>query len=281
MGHRRLRRLGADLLAGVAVSRSRIDLDYTNTGDGDYESDLTSVHPYLGWTAGRLDLWATAGYGVWAPTCWPGWRCPGAGSIWTTPTPATAIMSRDLTSVHPYLKLDRRAAGFVGHRRLRRLGAGMRYANPVTGLTLEGKVRTLAGREYYEEWGIQSLISLDADADGQGLSMSLKPGYGDTASEVQRIWGQGVLDYADKDADRTYGMRLDTRIGYGFGFTLRDRHGVLTPYGELTLGATDSYRMGLNWKAGSRFDLTLLGERREHSIDPAEHTLLLKGEVRF
>ena len=96
-------RLGADLLAGVAVSRSRIDLDYTNTGDGDYESDLTSVHPYLGWTAGRLDLWATAGYGVWAPTCWPGWRCPGAGSIWTTPTPATAIMSRTSPASIPTL----------------------------------------------------------------------------------------------------------------------------------------------------------------------------------
>ncbi|WP_423906984.1 hypothetical protein [Candidatus Spongiihabitans sp.] len=231
------------------MSRSQIDLDYTNTGDGDYESDLTSVHPYLGWTAGRLDLWATVGY--------------GEGDL-----EITDDVQRRLTS-------DSETGRDLN------LGAGVRCANPVTGLTLEGKVRTLVGRADYEEWGIQGLISLDAGADGQGLSMSLKPGYGDTASEVQRIWGQGVLDYADKDADRTYGMRLDTRIGYGFGFTLRDRHGVLMPYGELTLGATDSYRMGLNWKAGSRFDLTLLGERREHSSDPAEHAILLKGEVRF
>ena len=39
--------------------------------------------------------------------------------------------------------------------------------------------------------------------------------------------------------------------------------------------------MGLNWKAGTRFDLTLLGERREPTTDPAEHALLLKGEMRF
>ncbi len=58
-------RLRDDLLAGVAVSWSEADLDYADDGSGDYEVGLTSVHPYVGWTAlgGRLDLWATAGYG--------------------------------------------------------------------------------------------------------------------------------------------------------------------------------------------------------------------------
>ena len=76
-------------------------------------------------------------------------------------------------------------------------------------------------------------------------------------------------------------MKLDARVGYGFGFTLNEHHGILTPYSELTYGTTDSYRMGLNWAAGERFDLTLLGERREPTTNPAEHAVLLKGEVRF
>ncbi len=61
-------RLRDDLLAGVAVSWSEADLDYLDSADdgsGDYEVGLTSVHPYVGWTAlgGRLDVWATVGYG--------------------------------------------------------------------------------------------------------------------------------------------------------------------------------------------------------------------------
>ena len=90
-------------------------------------------------------------------------------------------------------------------------------------------------------------------------------------------------DATDTTTDSTddYAMKLDARVGYGFGFTLNEHHGVLTPYSELTYGTTDSYRMGLNWAAGTRFDLTLLGERREPTTDPAEHAVLLKGEVRF
>ena len=58
-----------DFLAGLALSRSKGVFDYTDgTGpapvSGGYESRMTSVHPYLGWTSPQgLDLWATLGYG--------------------------------------------------------------------------------------------------------------------------------------------------------------------------------------------------------------------------
>ena len=53
-------------ILGVAVSKSQARLDYTDSSlgaSGDYDLDMTSVHPYLGWVAGGLDFWATAGYG--------------------------------------------------------------------------------------------------------------------------------------------------------------------------------------------------------------------------
>ena len=53
-------------ILGVAVSKSQARLDYTDSSlgaRGDYDLDMTSVHPYLGWVAGGLDFWATAGYG--------------------------------------------------------------------------------------------------------------------------------------------------------------------------------------------------------------------------
>ena len=58
------------LLAGVMLAWSEADLEYTNNTTaaataGDYELDMTSLHPYVGWRAldGRLDLWTTVGYG--------------------------------------------------------------------------------------------------------------------------------------------------------------------------------------------------------------------------
>ena len=53
-------------ILGVSVSKSQVELNYTNPGPaagGNYDLDMTSVHPYLGWTAGGLDFWATLGYG--------------------------------------------------------------------------------------------------------------------------------------------------------------------------------------------------------------------------
>lgn len=61
-----------NLLAGLMVSRSKSEIDYTafdNTGSwresGDYDARITSVNPYINWSApdGKLELWAMAGYG--------------------------------------------------------------------------------------------------------------------------------------------------------------------------------------------------------------------------
>ena len=58
-----------DLLAGLALSRSIGAFDYTDAtsptpASGEYQSRMTSVHPYLGWSSPQgLGLWATLGYG--------------------------------------------------------------------------------------------------------------------------------------------------------------------------------------------------------------------------
>ena len=160
------------------------------------------------------------------------------------------------------------------------VGGALRYRNPATGLTADGRIRALMGQGgSYEEWGISGTVRVAPGTDGQGLSFSVSPGYGDSGSGIQELWRHGLT--ADEATTDDYAMKLDARVGYGYGFTLNQHHGVLTPYSEMTRGTTDSYRMGLNWAAGTRFDLTLLGERRVSSTDPAEHAVLLKGEVRF
>ncbi len=324
-------RLRDDLLVGLAVSWSRVDLDYSDPGrSGDYELDLTSFHPYVGWSAlsGKLDLWATVGYG-WGDLEIADDEAQQASSDVEMRTVAVGGLGRLLKVGATTLRLkgdalltemevegsDEMAALTVDARRVRmilegsrthtladgaqlepslevgvrhdggdgetgfgaELGGGVRYSNPVMGLTLEGRARTLVGRDSYGEWGVNGLIRLER-GNGRGLSFNLSPGYGKTGSGTQRLWQQGLHDKID--GERDYGARMDLRLGYGlpaFG-----GRGLLTPYSEVTFGdSARNYRLGMEWELGALFELNLTGERHESSDGAADHAIMLKGEVRF
>ena len=329
-------RLRNNLLVGVAVSMLETDVDYEDDtgilGQGDYELDLTSAHPYIGWRADELDLWATVGYGTGDLEITGQGETPqsgdvnlqtigggGSGMLWQDGTTTLRLKGEvsqtqlEVKGSDDFAKQEIDATGIriaVEATRPRTLdgggifepsvevaarydggdgetgggaevGGALRYRNPATGLTADGRIRALMGQGgSYEEWGISGTVRVAPGTDGQGLSFSVSPGYGDSGSGIQELWRHG-LTADDAATTDDYAMKLDARVGYGFGFILNEHHGILTPYSELTYGTTDSYRMGLNWAAGTRFDLTLLGERREPSTDPAEHAVLLKGEVRF
>ena len=158
------------------------------------------------------------------------------------------------------------------------LGAGFRYTDPIAGLTLEGRARTLVGRDNYEEWGVSGLILLEQGKNGRGLSFSLSPGYGSTGSGTQKLWQEGLRDEISDDRD--VGARLDARLGYGL--TAPGGRGLLTPYSEMTLsGSSSSYRLGMRWELDALFDLNLTGERRESNSSAADHAIMLKGDILF
>ena len=149
------------------------------------------------------------------------------------------------------------------------LNAGLRYHTQR--LTLEGNIHTLLGREDYDEWGISGTVILQAGQDGQGLSLSLSPGYGEDGG--QPLWDNGLPE--DSLTKPDYGMRLNTRIGYGISAP-HGWDGMLTPYSEMTLGTTNSYRFGIGWET-NHYGLDLVGEHRQGG----ENAALVKGEVRF
>ncbi len=156
------------------------------------------------------------------------------------------------------------------------LGAGFRYTDPTVGLTLEGRARTLVGRDNYEEWGVSGLILLEQGRNGRGLSFSLSPGYGSTDSGTQKVWQEGLRDEISRD----YGVRLDTSLGYGL--TAPGGRGLLTPYSEMTFGGSSrSYRLGMRWELDALFDLNLTGERSESNSNTTDHAIMLKGDIRF
>ena len=176
------------------------------------------------------------------------------------------------------------------------LALGLRHVN-AGGLSVEGKLRGLLGHTGdVNEWGISGTIKQSTGADGQGFSFALSPGYGDDASDIQRLWEHGLRDAngnASSGADpdytartRAYSARLDARVGYGMnGFTapswLGSGSGLLTPYSALTLSDSGNrYRLGVQWKLGDRFDFDLVGER-EDATNADDNKILLKGELRF
>ena len=323
----------ADLLIGLAASWNEVDLNYHNSDlVGEYQLDLISLHPYANWEAlaGRLNLWATAGYGqgdieitddgqgrassdVVTRTLAAGGdyqlqshgattfrlkgsalltelEVEGGDGIAAMEVEASLLrvvlegshkqMLSDGAYIEPSFEAGARYDGGDGATGVGvELGVGLRYTNPVIGLTVDGKARTLVGRDDYEEWGVSGRILLEPGSNGRGFSFSLKPVYGSTDSGTQALWREGLRDYQDGTA-RDHRMRMEMRLGYGL--TAPDGYGLLTPYAEMTSGdSTRRYRLGMSWEMDPLFDLNLFGECCESSSGVTSRSILLRGRVRF
>ncbi len=327
-------RLRDDLLAGVAVSWSEADLDYTGSGNGDYEVGLTSVHPYVGWTAmgGRLDLWATVGYGwgeleitdddldprqatsdVTMQTIGAGGSAQvlesrvatlrvkgealqtsmdveGSGSIAAVVLEARRLrLGLEASRTHqlagggqlmPTLEVGMRHDAGDGRTGTgAELGGGLRYTSAANWLTVESHGRVLVGHSGdYQDWGIGGAVRLAAGQDGHGLSFSLQPAWGATASRVSQVWAQGAAAPASA-VSRPRDGRVDMNLGYGLGW----EEMLVTPYSQVTLtnGPVRAYRLGSRMRLDDRLLLNLEGTRQETAAQPVDHGVLLKIELNF
>ena len=162
-------------------------------------------------------------------------------------------------------------------------GASMRYFNPESGLTVEGRAHTLLNHsDEYDEWGVSGLIRLDPGASGLGLALSIRPVIGPTAAGARHLWESGVAGALE--SARPVREHLNTRIAYGrVADGWHGLQGVLTPYADLSLDGEGSRRLGL----GAGFDLgTALTMRLEgvhHRPVPGEtsHSLMLQGTLNW
>jgi len=58
--------------------------------------------------------------------------------------------------------------------------------------------------------------------------------------------------------------------------------GILTQYSSMSLGSSKGdYRLGVRWSTGHRFGLDLSARRADAADKPADHNLMLEGQVRF
>ena len=160
-------------------------------------------------------------------------------------------------------------------------GGALRYADAESGLTVEGRVRTLLNHSGdYEETGVSGLVRIDPGASGQGLALSVEPAWGQTASGVHQLWENGVAAGASP-ADQAR-ARLNTEVGYGLGAAYG--LGLVTPYTGLGLSGDGarSWRMGARWQLAPAASLSVEGTLHEAANDngPA-HGLMLRGALRW
>ena len=129
-------------------------------------------------------------------------------------------------------------------------GAGLRFSDPATGVTFEGRARALLGHNgNYDEWGFSGLVRIDPGADGVGLAVSIEPQWGQTASGVQRMWEADAIGMT-LSGDRSP-LHMNAQVAYGMIALLGGRQGVLTPYTNVSLSGEGSRRLSM----GGRFNV--------------------------
>ena len=333
-------RLGADLLAGMAVTWARGAVDYTASGlTGEFATTVTSVNPYVGWQApSGMNLWATAGYGwgeveiddpaedaqasdltqqmvaagVSGPlassdqlieggttslrlkgeTAFTWADVEGAGTLQGVKLNASrqrlmveGVHDRTLASgatLTPSVEVGMRYDGGDGETgQSLEVGGGLRYADPGTGLTVEGGARTVPvhGGDY-REWGVSGLVRLDPGAAGLGFALSVQPAWGRTASGVQRLWETGVTRGA-APANQAAG-RVNARLAYGIGTTWGGQ-GVLTPYTDVSLSGEGFRRLsvGGQFNLGPSVRMSLEGVHSRPVRGLTSHGVMLRGSMNW
>ena len=149
------------------------------------------------------------------------------------------------------------------------LGGRVQYADPALGLTIDAAVRGLLAHEDsdYQEWGASGTVRIDPGAGGQGLSLTLAPAWGATASGVDGLWSRQTTAGLAPQGNRAAPVgRLNAEVGYGFA---PFGAGLLTPYAGTVLsdGAARTYRVGgrlqLNGGWATGLALNLEGMRQE------------------
>ena len=164
------------------------------------------------------------------------------------------------------------------------LGAGVRYAAPALGLTVEGKARGLLAHEDtdYREWGASGSVRIDPGAAGRGLSLTLAPAWGADSGGAERLWSaRDARGLAANDTFEPAG-RLAAEAGYGLGAF--GGRGLMTPFAGLSLSDAGSrtWRSGVRWTLGTDVSFAAESTRREPANDLApEHDIQFRATFKW
>ena len=335
-----------DNLIGVAVSQNDADIDYKtpnaldaqgNPNEGQYEIELTALHPYINRRFGDVDAWAIIGLGEGEMTVTEkgddaiksdlSLTALGAGAAMkivpslqlrieahtanidiegnaargllkqALNTNSTRAMARWhniyltptvplFTALHTaFFEAGMRRDSGDGETRRDAMEAALGWQYHGQRAEIESAVHGLFGRKDYREWGAYINLRVSGGDDGQGLSLRVRPSYGESQSEFGRVWNAESLDdIVESNSDNAaHQWRTETRLSYG----IQSAGGLVAPFVDaITVGnaadaADNTYRLGVDWSPHRYFDVNLTGERRHGNDDADERRVSLQGEVKF
>ena len=159
---------------------------------------------------------------------------------------------------------------------------GLDWASANGKLTASTVARTLlfSGERY--EWGLGAALNYKAGVrPGEGLSLSLEPSIGNTASELTHLDILSTTEEAARLAFQPWqpSAHLSAQLDYG----IATGHGLLTPYTEISLSESSTVTSaGLRYKLRSTpLDLDLKGTRRQRHAGDNDHSVLLQLRTQF
>ena len=161
-------------------------------------------------------------------------------------------------------------------------GIGLRFADPATGVSFEGRARALLGHDGdYNEWGFSGLVRIDPGADGVGLAVSIEPQWGQTASGVQQMWEADAIGGALLDSQSP--LRMNARVAYGMVTLWDGRQGVLTPYTDVSLSGEGSRRLSLGgqFNIGPSVQMSLEVLHDQPAYGDSDRGVMLRGNFNW
>ncbi len=190
----------------------------------------------------------------------------------------TAVEVSSVSRLSPYMQLGGRYDSGTAEQGLgAELGGGVAYTRTDLGLSVEAQGRYLLAHEdgAFEDWGASVNVRVDPGVAGQGAYLTVAPVWGQAASGVDQLWSNaaGMPQVAGNATMPAAGWRPHRlAVDVGYGLTLADGRGFLTPYGGLALaGPGSSYRLGSRLALSSSLAVTLEGERAEQPGQEPAH----------
>ena len=301
---------GSSLWMSAGYGRGTVEVDDEGRHSGDSEMRMVGAGGRVrvlsseGWLGGGTSSLDVKGEGWVART-----EISGNGGMLADDTVDARRVRLALEGAHerrlasgsvltPVLELGVRHDGGDGETGVGvEIGAGLRYADAVAGLSSEVRVRALAAHQgALDEWGVSGTVryapgasgrlgaSGRPGASGRGVSFSVTSSLGAPGSGTERLWEQGLGDdplaVVEDDKAVPSALRLESELGYGF--SAMGGAGVLTPYGGFTFSEESArrYRLGVRLERSPALSLELKSERSETTTD-TDHGLFLKGTVRW
>ena len=311
-------RFGSGGLAGLALSVTEGRFDYTDTSaltlgqtvEGDYESRMTSAHPYVGWAwPSGTHAWATLGYGAGDVTLTDGeaGRQEGSSTLHSAAAGGSVrVVSGEGAGVFGPLTVDLKGEAWAARLAVEDNGdriAGLAVRTHRLRVSAEGaRAFSLAGGGAFTP-SVEVGVRLDGGDGETGAGVELGGGldYAHPALGLSAdVSGRALLAHEHGREDWSVGGALSLAPASGRGLSLR----VAPSYGDTGSGLARLWEEGVTGAGatatgtagasvsngqspaarlgfGPDFELGLEGERRESRTERAGHGLMLRGRMRW